>query len=259
MGIHQRTIARYAVIVLSGNMTFVLREEGERGGCTSTSPAVMSRYQLAGFPRPGEETRSTAVGETCIPTRESRHEDHATTHDYGNGASTSERWESNGLGLKECLNSGEAYKKVANEGVCGEEALRGEILIVVELVEERSWSWSSREPKSRINILAPSVGTGTRSQACQDLLDQAKASRLSSIQKFLRHAKAHQVSKPVLWRDQKPSVTGSARPREGEQTPKHSKISKACKGSPSLKACFMARPEAKRARICSTKRRRADS
>ena len=31
MGIHQLTIARYAVIVLSGNMTFVLREEGERG------------------------------------------------------------------------------------------------------------------------------------------------------------------------------------------------------------------------------------
>ena len=56
------------------------------------------------------------VGETCTPTRESRHEDHATTHDYGNGASTSERWEGNGRGLRECLNSREAYKKVANEG-----------------------------------------------------------------------------------------------------------------------------------------------
>ena len=40
--------------------------------------------------------------------------------------------------------------------------------------------------------------------------------------KFLRHAKAHQVSKPVLWRDQKPSMPGSARPREGEQNPQAS-------------------------------------
>ena len=57
-----------------------------------------------------------AVGEMCTPTRESRHEDHATTHDYENGASTSERWERNGRGLKEGLNLEEAYKKVANEG-----------------------------------------------------------------------------------------------------------------------------------------------
>ena len=45
-----------------------------------------------------------------------------------------------------------------------------------------------------------------------------------ALEKFLRHAKAHQVSKPVLWRDQKPSVPGSARPREGEQNPKHWRI-----------------------------------
>ena len=59
----------------------------------------------------------------------------------------------------------------------------------------------------------------TGSQACQDLLDQAKASR--------------------------PSIV--------------IKIPKACKGSPKSQSLFMARPEAKRARICSTKRRRAKS
>ena len=122
------------------------------GGCTSTRPrpVVMSRYLLAGFPRTGiscrslvageqeqeyfarprlhhrrgrspangwgEETGSTAVGKTCTPTRESRHENHAITHDHGNWASTSERWEGNGRGLREGLNWEEAYKKVANEG-----------------------------------------------------------------------------------------------------------------------------------------------
>ena len=41
-----------------------------------------------------------------------------------------------------------------------------------------------------------------RSQACQDLLDHAKASRLQSNRRtFLRHAKAHQASNLVLWRD----------------------------------------------------------
>ena len=48
--------------------------------------------------------------------------------------------------------------------------------------------------------------------------------------------------KACLMARQKPSMPGSARPREGEQTPKRlKKLSKACKGSPSLKACLMAR------------------
>ena len=56
------------------------------------------------------------VGETCSPTRESTHEGYATTHDCRNGASTFKRWEDNGREWMEGLNSGEAYKKVANEG-----------------------------------------------------------------------------------------------------------------------------------------------
>ncbi|XP_052299221.1 uncharacterized protein LOC127902975 [Citrus sinensis] len=35
---------------------------------------------------------------------------------------------------------GEAYKKVANEGTSGEEALLGDLLVVVKLIEQRSWS-----------------------------------------------------------------------------------------------------------------------
>ena len=56
------------------------------------------------------------VGETCSPTRESRHEGHTTTHDYRSGTSTFERWENNGREWREGRSSGEAYKKVANEG-----------------------------------------------------------------------------------------------------------------------------------------------
>ena len=42
-----------------------------------------------------EKTRSTTVGEAGSATRESRHEGHATTHDYRNEASAFERWEDN--------------------------------------------------------------------------------------------------------------------------------------------------------------------
>ncbi|KAK9223244.1 hypothetical protein WN944_011686 [Citrus x changshan-huyou] len=50
MGIHQRTIARYAVIVLSGNMTFVLREEGERGFASNSFQKYKSRGVSNNFP-----------------------------------------------------------------------------------------------------------------------------------------------------------------------------------------------------------------
>ena len=58
---------------------------------------------------------------------------------------------------------------------------------------------------------------------------------------------------------QKPSMPGSARPREGEQTPKHSK-----KFLRRAKARQVSQPvygetEAKHGRICSTARRRAES
>ena len=105
-------------------------------------------------------------------------------------------------------------------------------------------------------------------------------SQLHCSRNGLRHAKAQQSLKACLWRDQKPSVPGSARPREGEQNPNPRRIqgmqrldkvskpvlwrdrsqackdllshekassipileeSKACKGSSSLKACFMAK------------------
>ena len=61
-------------------------------------------------------SRSTTVGETCSPTRESRHEGHATAHDYKNGTSTFEMWEDNWRVWREGPKTGEAYKKVANEG-----------------------------------------------------------------------------------------------------------------------------------------------
>ena len=57
-----------------------------------------------------------------------------------------------------------------------------------------------------------------------------------------RHAKARQSLKACLMARQKPSMPGSARPREGEQTPKHSKkFLRHAKARQSLKACFMAR------------------
>ncbi|KAH9745725.1 Ribonuclease H [Citrus sinensis] len=59
----------------------------------------------------------------------------------------------------------------------------------------------------------------TRSQACQDLLDQAKASRIPKHRKISKACKDSSSLKACLWRDQKPSVPGSARPREGEQNP----------------------------------------
>ena len=45
----------------------------------------------------------------------------------------------------------------------------------------------------------------------------------SQSSKNQRHAKARQSLKACLMARQKPSMPGSARPREGEQTPKHSK------------------------------------
>ena len=61
----------------------------------------------------------------------------------------------------------------------------------------------------------------TRSQAYQDLLDHAKASRIPSIEEFTKACKGSPSLKTCLWRDQKSSVSGSAQPREGEQNPKH--------------------------------------
>ncbi|KAH9676946.1 Organic cation/carnitine transporter 2 [Citrus sinensis] len=64
-----------------------------------------------------------------------------SSHDYDNGASTSESLGGDGRGLWEGSDSREAYKRVTNE-VCGEEVLREEILVVDELVEERYWKSS---------------------------------------------------------------------------------------------------------------------
>ncbi|KAH9684964.1 Ribonuclease H [Citrus sinensis] len=136
----------------------------------------------------------------------------------------------------------------------------------------------------------------TRSQACQDLLDQAKASRIPNIEnvskackgssslkacfmarpeakraricstkrrraesqtlkKFPRHAKAHQVSKPIYGETRSHACQDLLDQAKASRIPNIEKVSKACKGSSSPKACFMTRPEAKRAWICSTKRR----
>ncbi|KAH9794227.1 hypothetical protein KPL71_004825 [Citrus sinensis] len=129
---------------------FVTLETGGSvfGGYTSTRPVVTSRYLVAECTsaktscdeQTSDSRVSRAIGKTCSPVRESRHEGHATTHDYRNGAFTFERWEDNEREWREGLNSEGAYKKVANEGIFGEESIRGEILIVVELIEQRSWS-----------------------------------------------------------------------------------------------------------------------
>ncbi|KAH9675193.1 peptidylprolyl isomerase [Citrus sinensis] len=58
------------------------------------------RSLRAGVPCKRQETRSTTIGEARSPARESRHEGHATTHDYGNGESTSEGGENNGRKLR---------------------------------------------------------------------------------------------------------------------------------------------------------------
>ncbi|KAH9727588.1 Ribonuclease H [Citrus sinensis] len=121
----------------------------------------------------------------------------------------------------------------------------------------------------------------TKSQSLSYGETEAKHARICSAtrrraesqsSKNPRHAKARQSLKACLMARQKPSMPGSARPREGEQTPKHSKkFLRHAKAQQSLKACPMARQkpsmpgssrpreEAKHARICSTTRRRADS
>ena len=60
----------------------------------------------------------------------------------------------------------------------------------------------------------------TRSQACQDLLDQAKASRPLSVIKISKASKGSKVSKPAQWRDKKSSLLEFARPCEAEQKKK---------------------------------------
>ena len=62
-----------------------------------------------------------------------------------------------------------------------------------------------------------------RSRACQDLLGQEKAAESPSIRIFSKAYKGSSSFKTCFMVKQKPSVPGSARPREGEQTPKHSK------------------------------------
>ena len=78
---------------------------------------------------------------------------------------------------------------------------------------------SFKTPKSQ-NLFYGEIG----SQACQDLLDQAKACIPQKFQKSSKARKGSKISKPVLWRDRKPSMSGSTRPSEGEQTIKVSKI-----------------------------------
>ena len=63
-----------------------------------------------------------------------------------------------------------------------------------------------------------------RSKACQDLLDHATASRTPSIGIFSKACKGSSNLKVYLWRDQRPSMPGPARPREGEQSFKHRRI-----------------------------------
>ena len=89
--------------------------------------------------------------------------------------------------------------------------------------------------------------------------DHAKASRIPCIEKSTKACKGSPSLKACLWQDQKPSVPGSAQPREGEQNPNHWRIFQGMQRLIKSQSLFMARPEAKRARICSTAQRQAES
>ncbi|KAK9209241.1 hypothetical protein WN944_001605 [Citrus x changshan-huyou] len=101
-----------------------------------------------------EQTSGSRVPRTV---RESRHEGHATTHDYRYGASTFERWEDNEHEWREGLSSEGAYKKVANEGTSEEEALREEILVVIEFIEQKPVEPNSRWFKGNSRFKSPTL------------------------------------------------------------------------------------------------------
>ena len=78
----------------------------------------------------------------------------------------------------------------------------------------------------------------TRSQVCRDLPGQVKASRLRSVVKFRRHAKPYQVSKPTYGETRSQTCQNLLDQAKANIIPSTEKVSKACKGSPSLKACL---------------------
>ena len=78
------------------------------------------------------------------------------------------------------------------------------------------------------------------------------------LKKILRHAKARQVSEPVLWRDRSQACQDLLGHEKASRIPILEE-SKACKGSSKSQSLFYGETEAKHARICSATRRLAES
>ncbi|KAH9750796.1 Ribonuclease H [Citrus sinensis] len=91
-----------------------------------------------------------------------------------------------------------------------------------------------------------------QSQACQDLLDHVTASRIPKHRKNLQGMQRLVKSQSLFMARQKPSVPGSARPRDGEQNPQASKKSPRHAKARQVSKPVYGETEAKRARICST-------
>ena len=85
-----------------------------------------------------------------------------------------------------------------------------------------------------------------RSQACRDLLGHEKAAESQPL-KNPRHAKARQVSKPILWRDRSQACQDLLNCAKANRIPSIEKSSKACGKTMS------------QAGTCSSRQRQADS
>ena len=111
------------------------------------------------------------VGEACSPIRESRHEGHATTHNYGNGESTFERWEDNEREWRGGPSSEVAYKKVANEGK--RVSIFEIITEIKKILKNRNYQKAIRSvasvPRAFISDLTIRGFTPGKQPACSDL------------------------------------------------------------------------------------------
>ncbi|KAH9715068.1 hypothetical protein KPL71_020894 [Citrus sinensis] len=77
--------------------------------------------------------------------------------------------------------------------------------------------------------------------------------------KFPRHAKAHQVSKPVLWRDRSQACQDLLGHEKASRLQNIRRNSQGMQRPTKSQSLFYGETEAERARICSTARRRAES
>ena len=91
---------------------------------------------------------------------------------------------------------------------------------------------------AKVHQVSKPVYGETRSQAYRDLLDQAKASKLPNIENLLRHVKVHQVSKHVYDETRSQTCRDLLDQAKASRLPNIENFTKACKGSPNLKICL---------------------